>query len=61
MKPSAMQNYDAVTASTFDSLELVVGFDELLDERLTSLRVSQHRPQSRPHLNGRLFVQQNQI
>lgn len=50
-----------ITARKFDSLELVVGLDELLNERLASLRVGQHRLQRLPHLNGRLFVQQNQI
>lgn len=41
-----------MTASLFDLLELVVSLDELLDEGLPSLRVCEHRPQSRPDLTS---------
>lgn len=48
-------------APSFDSLELVVGLDELLNKSLTSLRVRQHCSQSLPYLTSGFLVQQNQI
>lgn len=52
---------EQLAGSSFNLLELVVGLDKLMNESLSSLRVSEHGPKSGSELSSCSLVQKNQI